>query len=203
MSAAAERCRPSRSSTTISSRRRRRGSRARAGRLFPGAPIHTTFFERDRFASRIDPAGSAPGRWSSASPPRPWFRPLFPAYVAHFSRLEVPASRLVISNSSTFARGGARPAAGASTWPTSTRRCVSPGTSMPISPIRASRGRPRRGSTSSRPVCACGTGGRTPAQTWSSPTRKTSVDGSRAVGSRQPGHPPTGRRGRRRGRSGP
>jgi glycosyltransferase involved in cell wall biosynthesis len=30
---------------------------------------------------------------------------LLPAYVAHFSRLEVPASRLVLSNSSTFARG--------------------------------------------------------------------------------------------------
>jgi glycosyltransferase involved in cell wall biosynthesis len=72
-------------------------------RLFPAAPLHTTFFVRDRFAARIDPERVRPWRLAHLAP-SPWFRPLLPAYIAHFSRLEVPATRLVISNSSTFAR---------------------------------------------------------------------------------------------------
>lgn len=78
------------------------------GRLFPDAPIHTTFFERDRFAGRIDPSRVRPWALVERVPASPWFRPLLPAYIAHFSRLEVPAARVVISNSSTFARA-ARP----------------------------------------------------------------------------------------------
>jgi glycosyltransferase involved in cell wall biosynthesis len=74
-------------------------------RMFPDAPMHTTFFEQDRFGDRIDPDRVRPWSVSSRLRPSPWFRPLLPAYVAHFSRLEVPASRLVLSNSSTFARG--------------------------------------------------------------------------------------------------
>ncbi len=80
--------------------------------LFPDAPIHTTFFEGDRFADRIDPRRIRAWGLAGRVPASPWFRPLLPAYIAHFSRLEVPASRLVISNSSTFARGVARPTAG-------------------------------------------------------------------------------------------
>jgi glycosyltransferase involved in cell wall biosynthesis len=74
-------------------------------RMFPNAPVHTTFFERNRFGSRIDPSRIRPWPLSGRVSPSPWFRPLLPAYIAYFSRLEVPASRLVISNSSTFARG--------------------------------------------------------------------------------------------------
>lgn len=74
-------------------------------RMFPGAPVHTTFFEVDRFGDRIDPARIRPWLLTGRVRPSPWFRPLLPAYVAHFSRLQVPASRLVLSNSSTFARG--------------------------------------------------------------------------------------------------
>ena len=82
------------------------------GRLFPDAPIHTTFFERDRFAGRIDPGRVRPWALVGRVPASPWFRPLLPAYIAHFSRLEVPAARVVISNSSTFARAAhARPPA--------------------------------------------------------------------------------------------
>ena len=80
--------------------------------LFPEAPIHTTFFEGDRFASRIDPRRIRAWGLAGRVPASPWFRPLLPAYIAHYSRLEVPATRLVISNSSTFARGAhARPPA--------------------------------------------------------------------------------------------
>lgn len=74
-------------------------------RMFPDAPMHTTFFERERFGGRIDPRRIRAWSVSARVRPSPWFRPLLPAYVAHFSRLEVPASRLVLSNSSTFARG--------------------------------------------------------------------------------------------------
>lgn len=81
-------------------------------RMFPDAPVHTTFFERDRFGGRLDPSRVRPWALSGRVSPSPWFRPLLPAYIAHFSRLEVPAARLVISNSSTFARGvHARPPA--------------------------------------------------------------------------------------------
>ena len=74
-------------------------------RMFPDAPMYTTFFERDRFGGRIDPKRIRTWSVSPRIRPSPWFRPLLPAYVAHFSRLEVPATRLVLSNSSTFARG--------------------------------------------------------------------------------------------------
>jgi glycosyltransferase involved in cell wall biosynthesis len=81
-------------------------------RMFPQAPVHTTFFERDRFGGRIDPTRVRPWALSGHVSTSPWFRPLLPAYVAYFSRLEIPATRLVLSNSSTFARGvRARPPA--------------------------------------------------------------------------------------------
>ena len=73
-------------------------------RMFPDAPIHTTFFERERFGDRIDPGRIRSWRLGERLPSSRWFRPLLPAYLAHFSRLEVPARRLVLSNSTTFAR---------------------------------------------------------------------------------------------------
>jgi glycosyltransferase involved in cell wall biosynthesis len=73
-------------------------------RMFPDAPVHTTFFERERFGARLDPARVKTWPLQGVLGPSPWFRPLLPAYVAYFSRLRVPASRLVISTSSTFAR---------------------------------------------------------------------------------------------------
>ncbi|HET8777339.1 MAG TPA: glycosyltransferase [Candidatus Limnocylindria bacterium] len=73
-------------------------------RMFPDAPIYTTFFERDRFGTRLDASRVRSWPLAGRVSPSPWFRPLLPAYLAHFSRLEVPAARLVISNSSTFAR---------------------------------------------------------------------------------------------------
>lgn len=80
--------------------------------MFPDAPVHTTYFERERFGGRLDPRRVRPWRLQRALPPSPWFRPLLPAYIANFSRLEIPASRLVLSNSSTFARAvHARPPA--------------------------------------------------------------------------------------------
>jgi glycosyltransferase involved in cell wall biosynthesis len=77
-------------------------------RMFPDAPVHTTFFERERFVARLDPARVRTWRLQGVLGPAAWFRLLLPAYVAYFSRLRVPASRLVVSTSSTFARG-ARP----------------------------------------------------------------------------------------------
>jgi glycosyltransferase involved in cell wall biosynthesis len=77
-------------------------------RMFPDAPVHTTFFERERFGARLDPARVRSWRLQGVLGPSPWFRPLLPAYLAYFSTLRVPASRLMISTSSTFARG-ARP----------------------------------------------------------------------------------------------
>jgi glycosyltransferase involved in cell wall biosynthesis len=80
--------------------------------MFPDAPVHTTYFERSRFGGRLDPRRVRPWALQRAFPPSPWFRPLLPAYIANFSRLEIPASRLVLSNSSTFARAvRARPPA--------------------------------------------------------------------------------------------
>ena len=76
-------------------------------RMFPDAPIHTTFFERGRFGDRIDPRRIRSWRLQGLVGPSPWFRPLLPAYIAYFSSLQVRASRLVISTSSTFARGAA------------------------------------------------------------------------------------------------
>jgi glycosyltransferase involved in cell wall biosynthesis len=76
-------------------------------RMFPDAPVHTTFFERERFGGRIDPSRVRSWPLQGIVGPSPWFRPLLPAYIAYFSTLQVPASRLVISTSSTFARGAA------------------------------------------------------------------------------------------------
>ena len=73
-------------------------------RMFPDAPVHTTYFERERFGGRIDPGRIRPWRLGQRLPPSPWFRPLLPAYLAHYSRLAVPAGRLVLSNSTTFSR---------------------------------------------------------------------------------------------------
>jgi glycosyltransferase involved in cell wall biosynthesis len=73
-------------------------------RMFPDAPVHTTFFERERFGARLDPARVRSWPLQGVLGPSPWFRPLLPAYVAYFSRLRVPASKLLISTSSTFAR---------------------------------------------------------------------------------------------------
>lgn len=80
--------------------------------MFPDAPVHTTYFERAKFGGRLDPRRVRPWPLQRVFPPSPWFRPLLPAYIANFSRLEIPASRLVLSNSSTFARAvRARPPA--------------------------------------------------------------------------------------------
>jgi glycosyltransferase involved in cell wall biosynthesis len=80
--------------------------------MFPEALVHTTYFERERFGGRLDPGRVRPWALERVLRPSPWFRPLLPAYIANFSRLEIPASRLVLSNSSTFARGvRARPPA--------------------------------------------------------------------------------------------
>jgi glycosyltransferase involved in cell wall biosynthesis len=76
-------------------------------RMFPDAPIHTTFFERERFGGRIDASRIRSWPLQGIAGPSPWFRPLLPAYIAYFSTLQVRASRLVISTSSTFARGAA------------------------------------------------------------------------------------------------
>jgi glycosyltransferase involved in cell wall biosynthesis len=81
-------------------------------RMFPMAPVHTTFFEQGRFGDRIDPDRIRPWRLGQRLPPSPWFRWLLPAYLAHFSRLDPAARRLVLSNSTTFARAvRARPPA--------------------------------------------------------------------------------------------
>lgn len=81
-------------------------------RMFPEAPLYTSFFDASRFGDRID--GGRVRTWplSRITPTGGRFRALLPAYVAYFSALTIPARRLVISNSSTFARGvRARPPA--------------------------------------------------------------------------------------------
>jgi glycosyltransferase involved in cell wall biosynthesis len=80
--------------------------------MFADALVHTTWFERARFGGRLDPDRVRPWAVERVLRPSPWFRPLLPAYIANFSRLEIPATRLVLSNSSTFARAvRARPPA--------------------------------------------------------------------------------------------
>jgi glycosyltransferase involved in cell wall biosynthesis len=73
-------------------------------RMFPDAPVHTTYFERGSFGDRLDAERIRPWRLRGILPPSPWFRWLLPAYLAHYSLLEAPARRLVLSNSTTFAR---------------------------------------------------------------------------------------------------
>ena len=85
-------------------RRRGGGPRARVACSRTRPCTRRTSSESDSAIGSIRVA-CVRGRSSACLRPSPWFRPLLPAYVAHFSRLEVPASRLVLSNSSTFARG--------------------------------------------------------------------------------------------------
>ncbi|MEP7082757.1 MAG: glycosyltransferase [Chloroflexota bacterium] len=73
-------------------------------RMFPDAPVHTTFFEAARFRDRIPQTRVSTWPLSRIEPTATRFRALLPAYIAYFSLLTVLAERLVISNSSTFAR---------------------------------------------------------------------------------------------------
>ncbi len=73
-------------------------------RMFPDAPVHTTFFESAVFGNRIDPSRVRSWPLAGIEPTGVRFRALLPAYVAYYSALTVRANRLVISNSSTFSR---------------------------------------------------------------------------------------------------
>lgn len=73
-------------------------------RMFPAAPIHTTFFEAAVFGDRISADRVRPWPLSGIEPGPIRFRALLPAYVAYYSAATIRAQRLVISNSSTFAR---------------------------------------------------------------------------------------------------
>jgi glycosyltransferase involved in cell wall biosynthesis len=73
-------------------------------RMFPDAPVHTTFFESAVFGDRIDPTRVRSWPLAGIAPTGVRFRALLPAYVAYYSALTVRANRLVISNSSTFSR---------------------------------------------------------------------------------------------------
>lgn len=74
-------------------------------RMFPRAPVYTTFFDASRFGDRIVAGRVRTWPLARITPTGGRFRALLPAYLAYFSRLSIPARRLVISNSSTFARG--------------------------------------------------------------------------------------------------
>ena len=71
--------------------------------LLPTARIYTTFFEREMFGARIDPARvhtwPLQGRIAARH-----FRGLLPLYPLYFSALDLRRARLVVSNSAAFAK---------------------------------------------------------------------------------------------------
>lgn len=72
--------------------------------LLPEAPIYTSFFDRQRFGDRIDPARVHTWplqRWTGGMR---HFRSLFPLYAAYFGSLRIPDARLVVSSSIAFAK---------------------------------------------------------------------------------------------------
>src|SRR5262245_45128645 len=72
-------------------------------RIFPDAPVFTSFFEADVFGDRLDPARVK--TWplqGRVDPAR--FRSLLPLYPAWFSSLDLRTYELVVSSSSAFAK---------------------------------------------------------------------------------------------------
>ena len=72
-------------------------------RMFPTAPMHTTFFDAARFGGRIAPERVR--TWPLQRVPQlaPRFRALYPLYAAYFSMLRVDAD-LVVSSSIAFSK---------------------------------------------------------------------------------------------------
>jgi len=72
-------------------------------RLLPTAPVFTSFFDRDTFSDRIDPARVRPWPLQRLLKGR-YFRSLLPIYPLYFSTLDLRRQALVISSSVAFAK---------------------------------------------------------------------------------------------------
>ncbi len=72
-------------------------------RLFPGAPVFTSFFDAGVFGDRIDPARVTTWPLQGRVDPQR-FRMLLPLYPAWFSALDLRRFDLVVSSSSAFAK---------------------------------------------------------------------------------------------------
>ncbi len=71
-------------------------------RLLPGARVHTSFFDSDRFGDRIDPRRVRPWPVQRLTGPTERFRALLPLYPPYFQTLRIRRA-LVVSSSSGFA----------------------------------------------------------------------------------------------------
>jgi glycosyltransferase involved in cell wall biosynthesis len=73
-------------------------------RLLPSASVYTTFFDVQRFGSRLDPGRVHTWPLQRLFGTYPGFRSLYPLYAAWFDMLHIPASRLVLSSSVAFGK---------------------------------------------------------------------------------------------------
>jgi glycosyltransferase involved in cell wall biosynthesis len=73
-------------------------------RLLPGASIHTSFFDAERFGDRIDPDRVRTWPLQRLVGPTERFRAFLPLYPIWFSALDLSDRRLVLSSSSAFAK---------------------------------------------------------------------------------------------------
>jgi len=72
--------------------------------LLPDAPVYTTFFDENRFGSRLDPRRVHTWPLQRAIGPTPRFRAFLPLYPIWFSMLDLRAAEVVISSSVAFAK---------------------------------------------------------------------------------------------------
>ena len=72
-------------------------------RMFPMAPVHTTFFDSDRFGPRLSPERVRTWPLQRVPALRRHFRALFPLYAAYFSATIVDAD-FVLSSSIAFSK---------------------------------------------------------------------------------------------------
>ena len=73
-------------------------------RMLPEAGVFTTFFNPKRFGDRIDPDRVHTWPLQRLVGPTERFRSFLPAYPGYFSTVRIPASELVLSSSSAFAK---------------------------------------------------------------------------------------------------
>jgi glycosyltransferase involved in cell wall biosynthesis len=71
-------------------------------RLLPTATVHTTFFDAERFGTRIDPGRVRTWPLQRVLGATPRFRALLPLYPAWFSLLDLRQAELVVSSSVAF-----------------------------------------------------------------------------------------------------
>jgi glycosyltransferase involved in cell wall biosynthesis len=72
--------------------------------LLPSAPVHTTFFDAERFGSRLDARRVRMWPLQRALGPTPRFRALLPLYPVWFSLMDLRQAELVVSSSVAFTK---------------------------------------------------------------------------------------------------